>query len=125
MRRVVEPKKQSFDTPESTPLDDLQKLVQQRLSSAGIETSLKFEITSDAAGNLQVAGNHPRLEEIQRALLRDPKIEAAFAKVKASYTAEPGTAAQLSPPRDASKPDAQLKIIINGDEIEVDHLPGG
>ena len=113
----------------AAPQDFLQ-LVNQRLAAAGIDTSLRFEIFSDAAGSLQVGGNHPQQEEITQVLQNDPAIASAFHRLAAShqlaqaadrhrqfaeqYVHDPAGAASRLPQQAFD-----FSVVINGDEIEI------
>ncbi len=122
---------ESQASPSENDLRQLQTLVQQRLAAAGINTSIRFGITSDALGQLQIAGDHPRQREIEQALLGDPEIAAAFHRLAAShqltqaaqqhlqfaeqYVTDASGAPPANPPAAAS-----FTVTINGDAIEVE-----
>lgn len=121
-------------SPDSASEDELQafqSLVAERLSAAGIHTSIRFTISSDAAGRLRVSDNHPRGWKIERALADDPDVAAAFERLAAAYrqnqagqqrldfaaqyVANSSAASLAAPPADG-----EFSVTINGDEIEID-----
>ena len=111
-------------------LDDFLQLVNDRLASAGFDTSLSFELSSDEEGNLYIGGNHPQQEEIQHILSQDPQITAAFHRLAAShqlasaaqrhltfaeqYVNDPNAVARSTLPNRTD-----FRIIINENEIEI------
>mgnify|MGYP006969390183 CR=1 FL=1 len=109
------------------------ELVQHRLAAAGLRTSIRFELSSDEAGNLKV-DNHPQQQQIEQVLNNDPDIVAAFGRLAAEsqlaqaarrheqfaerYAKDPiGAALTSDLPTSRS---SSFKIVINGDEIEID-----
>ncbi len=66
-------------------LGEFAALVRERLSAAGVQTSIRFELTADADGKLRVAGEHPKKQRIEQALAGDDELAAAFAQLAASH----------------------------------------
>ena len=122
-----------LETSQTTDTDELASFLQQvrgALSKAGIDTKLRFEISSDAGGNLIVGGNHPRQAEIEAALNQSEEVVTAFRHLTAN--AQPDSASAVEEDfaeHYARDPHAAAKgrplvastfsVAINGDKIEV------
>ena len=103
--------------PVAQQLAELNTLVQQRLQAAGLETSIRFELYSDAQG-LHVAEPHPHREEIEAVLRQDPAIAQKLAALVPAATSDcdgcgPTELADLFAPARPSR------VVIDGGEIEL------
>lgn len=112
-------------------LEDFAALVRERLAAAGIQTSIRFELTSDENGQLRVVGEHPKKRRIEQALAGDDDLARAFSQLAASqhlgqaehrhaqfaqqYVSGDNPTVNTSP---VSAP-SRFSVVINGDEVTI------
>ncbi len=59
-------------------VDDFQSLLSQRMLAAGLDPFTSMRLQSDAWGRLEMVADHPKAEEIETLVTRDPALSRAF-----------------------------------------------
>ena len=88
-------------------LDEFGTAVAARLKAAGIETSLRFQLSTDPTGQLRVVGDHPRKERIEAALAGDAELSIAFGQLANAHDLVHAAGSRSAP----------FTLVINGSDV--------
>jgi len=96
--------------------------LRQRLEEAGVFTSLKFELSRGAEGELR-ANSHPRQGEINRVFEQSPDLGELFSRAEAAFRLLRSDAAGQDPEKSSGASASggeQFVVKVNGEDISAE-----